>query len=364
MWTLLLLVAIIFISITVFINQKKFGAIPKGERLAKIEKMPNYKNGEFRNLADTLIFPGGGMSIGKAFKLFTTKVENRRPEKEIPNVKTDLSQLNPDEDLLIWLGHSSVFMQLSGKKILLDPVLNGNAAPFWFMIKAFEGSDWFKADNMPEIDLLIITHDHWDHLDYKTISKLKPKIKQIVCPLGVGAHFERWGFDMSKVAELYWYEKIDLYGNWEIIATPAQHFSGRAFKRNKSLWSSYVINSPSKQVFFSGDSGYGAHFKEIGNKYGSFDLAILELGQYNENWKYIHMLPEQFFTAADDLKTQKVMGIHNSKFALSRHPWNEPLIKAKSYSLNQNISFLTPMIGEVVQICDSTQKFSEWWNIF
>lgn len=242
------------------------------------------------------------------------------------------------------MGHSSYYFQLDKKRFLVDPVFSGNASPIPGTTKAFAGSDIYNADDFPPIDFLIISHDHYDHLDYKTIKELKPKINKVICGLGVGAHFERWGFDEDQIIELDWYDETELAKDFRIISTPARHFSGRRFRRNNTLWSSYVLESPGKRIFIGGDSGYDVHFKEIGEKYGPFDWAILENGQYNEKWRYIHTLPNEFVKVAEDLNVKNVLPVHSGKFALAQHPWTEPLQKYVITALRKSSIFTRPLL--------------------
>lgn len=362
MWITISILAVIILTAVIILNQPQFGRNPHGDNLKKIKESKNYSDGKFKNLSESPVFSGEGSVVAEAFKFYLKKVDYRIPTDSIPFVKTDLNKIDPDSDVLIWLGHSSYFMQIEGKKILVDPVLSGYAAPFKSMNKAFKGSDWYKEENIPNIDYLFISHDHYDHLDYETALKLKDRVKQIICPLGVGSHFEHWGFDKKNIIELDWDEKAETETDWEIYATPARHYSGRGLKRNNTLWASFVLKTTTKTIYIGGDSGYDTHFIEIGNKYGPFDLAILELGQYHKNWKFIHMLPEHFFLAANDLKTKKLMGVHNSKFALGKHAWFAPLETITELSKDSKIPILTPMIGEPLNLNDSTQTFTKWWE--
>lgn len=361
MYIIFLVIAAIILAVAIILSQPKFGKNPDAD-LEKIRTSKNYENGTFKNLSESPVFSGDGSIVAEAFKFFLQKIENREPMDSLPFVKTDIKQVDKNEAVLIWFGHSSYFIQLEGKRILVDPVLDGNAAPFASMNKAFKGAEWYKSENMPEIDYLFITHDHWDHLDHQTITNLKHKVKRVICPLGVGSHLQHWGYDGAKITELDWYEKADDESDWEIYAAPARHYSGRALKRNKTLWASFVLKTNTKTIYIGGDSGYDTHFSDIGNRFGPFDLAILEMGQYHENWKYIHMLPEHFFLAANDLKAQKVMGVHNSKFALGKHSWFAPLEAITELSAGSNIPLITPMIGEPVNLNDAAQIFSKWWE--
>jgi L-ascorbate metabolism protein UlaG (beta-lactamase superfamily) len=353
------IVLAITIGVLVFLQHPKFGKLPNGERKERIEKSLNYNNGAFKNLNFTpqLTGEGGFLKMMKDFM----NAKNRRPIDIIPSIKTDLLNLNRDKNVLVWFGHSSHFMQIDGKRILVDPVFCGNASPFSFMIKSFKGTDIYTPADIPEIDYLFITHDHWDHLDFKTIKELKLKVKKVITSLGVGAHLERWGYDPKIIVENDWYEEIKLEAGFTVNTTPARHFSGRGPKPNQTLWASFVLETPSTRIFIGGDSGYDKHFAEIGEKFGGFDLVILENGQYNTSWKYIHMMPDEVLQAAKDLKAKRLFPVHNSKFALANHSWDTPLIEITEFNKSVNQPLITPIIGELVNLNDTARIFSEWW---
>ncbi len=257
----------------VFLQQKKFGKIPAGERLNLIRQSPNYKDGSFQNLSHTPAL-AEGVSFFEVLKEFFFERKKRiRPVDPIPSIKTDLHTLDLHEDVLVWFGHSSYFMQIDGKRILVDPVFSGSASPLPFGTRAFKGSDIYSTEDIPEIDFLFITHDHWDHLDYKTIVRLKPKIKTVICSLGTAEHFIYWGYDKNIIREKDWFEKIDLQEGFTVFTRPARHFSGRGLKRNLAQWTSYVLQTPHLKIFIGGDSGYDSHFKKTGEEFGPFDLA-------------------------------------------------------------------------------------------
>ncbi len=343
------------------LQQAKFGKLPSGERLERIKKSPNYRKGAFQNQSHTPVLTEGVGFLEVSRDFFFGKKIRITPRGEIPSMKTDLHNLNRDEDILVWFGHSSYFMQIDGKRILVDPVLSRNASPFKSSIKAFKGTSAYDTDDIPGIDYLFISHDHWDHLDYETIMKLKPKISKVICGLGVGEDFEYWGFDTSIITELDWNEHVLLDSGFVVNALPARHFSGRGLKRNQTLWVSYAFKTPSMNIFIGGDGGYDKHFSEIGKAFGPFDLAILENGQYNKNWKYIHQMPEDVLKSFNDLNAKNLLPVHSSKFALAVHPWDEPLINITRNCEESGISLWTPMIGEPVHLRDSTQQFSRWW---
>ncbi|MEJ1223985.1 MBL fold metallo-hydrolase [Sediminicola sp. 1XM1-17] len=359
---LLIIFTIIGFGIYVFLNTERFGKQPSGVRLLKIEQSSNYKNGSFQNLNHTPMLTEG-VGYGKVMYEFLFSSKPKEPSIEIPSVKTDLHTLGANENVFIWMGHSSYFIQLDGKKILVDPVLSGNASPFSFTTKAYKGTDIYTTNDIPEIDYLFLSHDHWDHMDYRTLKKLKPKIKNVITGLGNGAHLEAWGFDSKVILEGDWYETFSFEDGFEAHVTPTRHFSGRGFTRAKTLWASFVLKTPTSSIFLGGDSGYDTHFKDIGNKFGSFDLAILENGQYDEKWKYIHMLPGEQLKAATDLNAKTVLPVHSGKFTLANHDWDEPFISITREKNKKDLRIITPMIGEQVNLNDSIQRFKNWWHL-
>jgi len=359
MFTFLAVTTILIIAINLFIRMPRFGKLPAGERMARIEKSPNYRNGAFQNLNPTqqMTAEGGFFKIMSDFR----KAKKRRPQQPLPSVKTNLKNIPAEENVLVWFGHSSYFMQIDGKTILVDPVFCGNASPVWFMIKSFKGSDVYSPEDFPAIDYLIITHDHWDHLDYKTVKALKPKVGKVITGLGTGAHLERWGYSPEIIVENDWGNSVLLAEGFMVYATPARHFSGRGPKPNQTLWASFVFESPSLRIFIGGDGGYDEHFADIGQRFGSFDLVILENGQYNTSWKYIHMMPAEVLQAAKDLNAKRLLPVHSMKFALAIHAWKTPLETITELNKKENQPLITPMIGELVDLNDSTRQFQQWW---
>ena len=335
-----------------------YGKLPGGALLERIRRSPNYKNGTFWNLSPTNTFAEDA-SLMKTMKEFFNKPSDVTPS-ELPALKTDLNGLKPDETSVVWFGHSSYLVRADGMNILVDPVLSGNAAPLQFMIRAFKGTDVYKVDDLPPIDILVLTHDHYDHLDYKTILKLRGKVKKIVCALGVGAHLDYWGISPQLVTELDWCESFK-YRDVTLIAAPARHFSGRGLKRGQSLWCSFILKTKSSRLYLGGDSGYDSHFKKIGEFYGGFDLALLEAGQYNTSWPHIHMNPEETVQAAIDLQARVLMPVHWGKFALAMHPWNEPAKRIVKKAGELNLDVTVPRIGEPV-IVGGPFHTDAWWE--
>ncbi|PWN62220.1 MBL fold metallo-hydrolase [Chryseobacterium oncorhynchi] len=341
---------------------KQLGQFPDDKRKDYFSTLSNYANGKFQNILNTPPLLEGE-SMTKALLNSLCKVENTSPRTELPFVVTDLKNIAPEENVLIWFGHSSYFIQIDGKRFLVDPVFSGNASPMPGSIKAFQGADYYKPEHMPEIDFLLISHDHWDHLDYKTVQALKDKVTTVICGLGTGQHFEYWGWEPEKIIEKNWWDSIDIADGFKITLTPARHFSGRLLNRNISLWTSFVLKTPTKNLFLGGDSGYGNHFTEIGDKYGPFDLAVMECGQYNEKWPYIHTLPDQLIGEIQELKAKNFIPVHHSKFKLAQHAWFEPVELATKNAEENQQPITLPLMGEKVdlnQLGKTTWK--KWWE--
>jgi len=337
-----------------------YGKLPSGERLKRIQASPNYKNGAFQNLSETPALAEDA-TFFKTMRDFFSKPKTVQPQVALPSIRTNLNKLPDNKPVIVWFGHSSYLIKLNGKTILIDPVLSGNAAPVSCMIRAFMGADVYKPEDFPKIDVLLITHDHYDHLDYKAVLKLMPKVRSVICSLGVGSHLEHWGFDPKKISELDWWENTDHNGLF-FTATPGRHFSGRGIKRGQTLWSGFVLRAGDHNLFLGGDSGYDTHFKEIGNRYGPFDIAILESGQYNKLWPHIHMIPEQTVQASIDLKAKVLLPVHWGKFSLAMHAWNEPIERVIKKAKELNVHVTTPLIGEPL-ILGETLPEKEWWKI-
>lgn len=330
-----------------FMNQPSFGRTPRGERLERIKRSPHYRDGSFHNEREVPMFTSDKSRVIGMLEFLFRKKEGLCPEKPLPVIKTDLKKIPFDENVLVWFGHSSYLIQTDGKRILVDPVFC-KASPVSFINKPFKGTDTYHPEDMPDIDYLIITHDHWDHLDYETVTALKDRVGKVICALGVGEHFEYWGFDKESIIELDWNEDATLDSSFIIHCLPARHFSGRGPNPNKTLWASFLIKNPSQNIYVAGDGGYDIHFAAIGERFPNIDLAILENGQYNEEWRYIHLMPEYMAQAAKDLKAKKILTVHHSKYALAKHRWDEPLTNAHHLAEKDSLNVLIPQIGEKV----------------
>lgn len=340
---------------------KALGKTPSGARLRRILRSPNYSNGSFQNQIPTEVLKKG-TSMWQLIRENRHKPTDNIPPTPIPSIRTDLNTLPTDQATIVWFGHSSYLLQIQATRILVDPVFSGNASPVTLFAKAFPGSDIYKPGDMPAtLDAILLTHDHYDHLDYKTIRQLNPRTNHFYTSLGVGSHLEYWGIPANKITELDWWEFVQT-PNFTLTATPARHFSGRTLKRGKALWSAFVLNTPQNNLYLGGDSGYAPHFHSIGEEFGPFDLAILECGQYGIHWPNIHMFPEQTLEAAKNLNAKALFPVHWGKFSLSLHPWNEPIRRLKAAAEAANLPITTPKIGQPFNI-NHKYPIDPWYNI-
>jgi L-ascorbate metabolism protein UlaG (beta-lactamase superfamily) len=350
------------VAVFAYLQHPLFGALPEGDRLGRIRHSPNYSGGEFINQIDSPLHTTDQSEFSMlAGDLFRERGQPR-PPGTIPTIKTDLRALDRLQDVVVWMGHSSYFVQIGGQRVLIDPVFSTNASPVPMTNRAFEGTSIYSAADMPEIDVLLISHDHYDHLDYETIKALKPKVRMAIVGLGVGAHFEAWGYDTKLVREADWYDSLQPAPSLTVHVTPARHFSGRTFTRDKSLWAGFALVSPQRRIFFSGDSGYGPHFSEVGLRYGPFDWVALDGGQYDPRWANVHMNPEQTAQAAEDLKARTLSLAHVGKFSLSPHDWDDPFKRIAAESRRRSYQLWTPEIGQPMYLDGREQHFKPWWK--
>ena len=340
----------------------QFGGSLSKEQKAAFGQLQNFKNGKFQNLQASPM----DMNFRKVFKEMMNKSPNRSPNENIAIQKVDsvsITSLSAETTRLIWFGHSTFLLEMDGEKILIDPMLSRSPSPVSFAgSKRFSDEIPIEVAKLPFIDAVILSHDHYDHLDYKTIKQLKNKVGQFYAPLGVGNHLRSWGVDTSIIHEVNWGDSIQ-HEHIHLVCAPARHFSGRGlFDRAKTLWCSWIIQGKKHNIFFSGDSGYGSHFKQIGAQYGPFDISLLECGQYNENWKHLHMMPEGTAQAAVDLKSKLMMPIHWGAFTLAFHDWTDPAERAVAKAKELNMPITTPKIGEPVVVGEKYFPNEKWWT--
>jgi L-ascorbate metabolism protein UlaG (beta-lactamase superfamily) len=262
---------------------------------------------------------------------------------------------------LTWFGHSAVLLEIDSVKIFIDPMLGLHAGPVPLISpKRYNEELPIAIEKLPFIDIVLISHDHYDHLDYGSILKLKDKVGKFFVPLGVGAHLRAWGVKPELITELNWWQEAQ-HNSFTFICAPARHFSGRGFTNNLTLWSSWIIKSSREQLYFSGDSGYGPHFKEIGEKYGPMDFVMMECGQYNERWASIHMMPEETVQATLDVQGKVLLPIHWGAFTLAMHGWDDPINRVTAAAQRLNVPIRTPKIGQMILPLDDTASDLRWW---
>ncbi|PUE64838.1 MBL fold metallo-hydrolase [Arcobacter lacus] len=324
-------------------------------------KLEHYKNGKFRN-SELEYKSNFSDFVSNVWALFSDKTENKVPSKDtIPIIKlTKEDILDMPNNSVVRLVHSTLLFKLDNQLILTDPVFSQKITPFPFVAPKRFHELPIEIEDLPFIDLVIISHNHYDHLDEPSIIKLKDKVGHFFTTIGVKRKLLDLGLDTFKVCELDWWQSCTI-NSIKISATPAQHFSGRSlFDRNKTLWASWVITSSTINIFFSGDSGYFNTFKKIGEKYGPFAMTFLEAGAYNKRWKEIHMMPDETVQAHLDLKGKILFPIHNSSFKLSLHSWNEPLNKVVDEAKKKEVQITHPKMGEIIPILEFKQM-SKWW---
>lgn len=366
LWIIGSIIAGLVICYFLFVNfYLNFGGDVDEQRQLSYQKSLNYTGKQFKNTAPN-VPPEMGFSkfIKVAYKYFTTQVPHGAPQNDLIVQKVDKMQvMAQDSTQLIWFGHSAFYLKMAQQHILIDPMFSNVAAPHpWLGSKRFNSKLPIEIKDLPAIDAVIISHDHYDHLDYDSIIALKEKVAHYYVPLGVGVHLEAWGIKKSQITEMDWWEETAL-GTIQLTCTPAQHFSGRKIGAEQStLWSSWVIQHKEEKIFFSGDSGYSDHFKEIGAQYGPFDLALMECGQYNESWADIHMMPEETAQAGIDLKARAIMPIHWAGFKLALHDWTDPVERVTAAGKLSHLPVITPQIGTVIHLDDTASEFKEWWK--
>lgn len=353
---ILIFMAILFINLS-----PEFGSKSKGKYKERLAKSANYVEGKFKNIEETVVMKNTEWGRTAAYFSNGDKV----PDFSLPVVKIPKNYFNIASDTMTritWFGHSAVLLEIDGKKIFLDPMLGDVPAPHPLLGSTrFNDTLPIAIEELPELDAVLISHDHYDHLDYGSITKIMDKVGIFYVPLGVGAHLRSWGVNETRIVELDWWEEVDFKGI-TLVATPSRHFSGRGLlDRYSTLWCSWVIRGKNDNLFFGGDSGYDKSFKVIGDKYGPFDFAMLECGQYDVQWPEVHMMPEETVQASVDLNSKFLMPIHWGAFKLGLHDWKEPIERALKKANALNVELTTPKIGEPI-VLGETLPASNWWK--
>lgn len=331
----------------------------------KVLTQSHFENGKFYN-AEPMEANSFSKVVGIFVRFLMEKKVDAAPEQALPMntlTREQLIDLNNDTIHVIKLGHSSILLKVYGEFWLLEPVFAERASPFQFMgHKRFHPTP-ITIEQLPPIDKVLISHNHYDHLDKHSIKLLANKTKQFLVPLGVASDPEKWGIQPNKINEFdWWQEQLTPFGF--IAFTPTKHFSGRAISDgNKSLWGSWVISAKEHSLYFSGDSGYFTGFKEIGERYGPFDMTFIETGAYDKDWPDVHMTPEQSVQAHIDLKGKIMTPVHNGTFDLAFHAWYEPLEHVQSISTEPWVQLHTPIVGEIWQLGQPHQT-QRWWQAY
>ena len=354
---------IVFAAIACLCLFNEFGKNPTKEEIASYEKLSYFKDGIFQSPEKISRYPdnirNGPISL---FRL--AKTSPFAPKGKLPKIELNKDSFSetPDDFALYWLGHSSAIMEIGGKRIIFDPVLC-NAAPIPFAAPRFDKAP-IKRKDLPKADYIVITHDHYDHLEKKTVQSIKDG--HFIVPLGVKTALRGWGIKENRITELGWDDVFEKDG-LKFIAHEGIHYSGRNFgKRDKTLWNSYIIISDNLKIFWGGDIGYGEaperagkEFRRAGEKYGPFDLAVLEIDGWNPGWPNTHLFPNEVVLAAKDLNAKNVLPIHWAVFDLALHPWHESIDMVLDEAKDTDINILTPKMGEKINL---NSKTILWWR--
>lgn len=342
---------------------KQFGGKVTKALETRYQQSPNWQNGSFQNLEETEVMMSLPSIMGVIYKQLASNI-NKAPTPPIPILPFDKTAfLAPsDKAKFIWYGHSVVAMHIQEMTFLIDPMLGPDTTPIAPIAnKRFSENTLPIIDDLPEIDLILLTHDHYDHLDYASIQKLKHKTKLFFVALGLKRHLVSWGVKPDLIVEFDWWDTKKI-NNIEITFTPTRHFSGRGLTdRQKCLWGGWVFKTISENIWFSGDGGYGQHFKTIGERLGPFDFAFMECGQYNDAWRPIHLFPDESVQAAIDAKVKKAMPVHWAGFSLSfQHTWSEPADQFAIAATDKKLPFILPALGQQFDLTYNESK--QWWG--
>jgi len=336
------------------------GAMAEGERRRRMERSPRYHKGRFRNVE-----PAAKAHIVRVIRTFLTahgKGTIKRPPAPLP-LSTPSLETAPSSGLRVtWFGHSTLLFEVDGARLLTDPIWSDRASPSTLIGPLRFHPPAMRLEELGKLDAVLISHDHYDHLDMETVRRLGALGLPFVVPLGVGAHLERWGIAKDKITELDWWEEVTFPSGVRVVATPSRHFSGRRLKdRDATLWTSWSVIGPSHRLFFSGDTGLTRELEEIGERLGPFDLAMFEIGAFNEAWADIHLGPEGAVRAFQLLGAKALLPIHWATFDLGLHAWNEPVEVIHDLAEQAKIPLYTPPIGYSFEP-DLEAPHDAWWR--
>jgi L-ascorbate metabolism protein UlaG (beta-lactamase superfamily) len=353
----LLLVAAVLVLLQSTEWLVSLGGRPKGARLERIRRSPQWADGKFRNRLQAPLTTTSNREMLR--RQFFGK-EQREPLQPIPVITSRPAVASPLR--ATWLGWATVLVEIDGRRVLTDPVWSERCSPSTLVgPKRFHAPPIALAD-LPSIDVVVISHDHYDHLDMPVVRTLAARGTRFAVPLGVGAHLERWGVKPAQIAELDWNEGVDI-GNLRLTAVPSRHYSGRNPRHNnETLWASWVVRGPAHRFFFSGDTGYHDDFRTIGAQHGPFDLTLLKIGAYDETWESIHMDPEDAVRAHGELRGKVMLPVHWATFNLGFHAWREPPDRTLAAARKAGITLVVPRPGESVDLTAQLQPVQSWWH--
>ena len=337
----------------------------EGERLERVNASPNFADGRAQNTVATRM---GSDDTWRDMREFFVEwfrgAKERMPPSPVPMVEVDpatLESIHNQGVRFIWLGHSSVYLEVDGTRVLIDPVWSDRASPFTILGPKRSHPMPIALADLPTVDVVLISHDHYDHLDPGAVRELAPQGVRFAVPLGVGAHLEAWGVAAEQIIELDWWEGSTV-GSLALVATPARHFSGwQVTDRDRTLWASWTLVGPRSRVFYSGDTGWLEEFERIGDEYGPFDLAIIKCGAYGEGWPDLHIDGTQAVEANVLLKGRRMLPVHWLTFDLALHPWDEPVRQVVEKADELGVEVITPQVGELVDL-QSRVTTTRWWE--
>jgi L-ascorbate metabolism protein UlaG (beta-lactamase superfamily) len=346
------------------LSQPQFGARMGGARLERAKANAQYRDGRFHNVQPEA--PTSLAALGDYVARQFSGDEVREPPAPLPVLAVDTAALAaapPPRGLrAFWIGHSSAYVELDGLRLLLDPVFAERVSPLPVGPRRFHAPPIALAD-LPRIDAVLISHDHYDHLDMDSVRHLAARGSRFFVPLGIGAHLERWGVPAAQIEELEWWQQRTL-GGVQIVCTPTRHYSGRGLRdRSATLWASWSVLGPQHRFFYSGDTGYATHFRDIGTRLGPFDLAFVKIGAYGPGaaWVDIHMPPEQSVQVHRDVRARRMFPLHWSTFNLAYHAWDEPIRRTAAEARRTGVELVTPRVGEWVD-ADREFRSTPWWE--
>ncbi|MET3824012.1 L-ascorbate metabolism protein UlaG (beta-lactamase superfamily) [Burkholderia ambifaria] len=336
-----------------------FAAARRGRTLS--DESPQHNGERFSNVTPRPV-EGLGKTLGIAWNMLVNKPRNTVPTGALPIDSLTREQLDAAPDRSLYrLGHSTLLLKLRGEFWLTDPVFAERASPFRRVGPKRFHAPPIALEDLPPLRGVILSHDHYDHLDRDTVLALAATTGVFVTTLGVGDRLIEWGIDATKVRQLDWWQSIDIDG-LTLTATPAQHFSGRSlFDGNSTLWASWVIVADDLRVFFSGDTGYFNGFRTIGERLGPFDVTLIETGAYDPQWPYVHMQPEETVQAHIDLRGRTLIPIHNGTFDLAMHRWQEPFERVTALAMVRGVELATPRMGERLDL-NEPHRGERWWR--